>query len=492
MHVKAVIVFDPSQKPPAPIGGMSEEEALAEARLLYYYASVHVEPQDRRSQSSLIQGVVEFTKFVRQSDPVGDETEPLYIETDQLLYLVTPMTDSEGKIFLAIIFDRAMIRSKKYAKMILQRFQTYYHLFHGNVESQMKAGFSLGMTMDDFVPSFISAETQLSSSIKMAPIAIRYAPVGAHALVAVHSLGLELLTEFQPTISGFAILYRGFLVSSSVEAHSLVALYSYLALNTMSGDVSNTKLLRPPYGRIGTAAIAPGGGSSAFGRCNFFDAENSSHGFLFGPTGSGEAVFSPQIFFPSEKGSRYLVAYIINGVMVIVFTRESPEFTFLKRLEAYLTDNSEFSEETLSLLRTDFAKAVETSGSTDEKFNVVYFNNQTKSMIPFDSSSSQGKDFKRSASLFAARFLTPFGSRIIQEGSQGEDVAANIDMLIDENPDIANVSVKASSNDGWKVFIRRGKDREIRFDFKDSKVPLWKVNSEISHFLNVRFDSVAL
>jgi hypothetical protein len=40
--------------------------------------------------------------------------------------------------------------------------------------------------------------------------------------------------------------------------------------------------------------------------------------------------------------------------------------------------------------------------------------------------------------------------------------------------------------------MRKGKDREMKFDFKDTKLPLWKVNSDISNFLKVKFESVVL
>jgi hypothetical protein len=485
--IKALIVFDPNRKPDNSHRiGLCEEEALAEARLLYYYATCHVDQSERRSQSSLIQGVVEFSTFVNQTEP--DKSSPLSIETDQLLYLVKEI---ESQIFISIIFERNRI-SERNSKIILSRFIQYYHLFHGSLVKQLASGYSLSVTMDDFVPSFIASEGTCG---KLTCSAIRYAPVEAHTLVAVHSLGLELLTEFQNIISDFSILYRGFLVSSSIDPHKLAPLYSYVALNSATGEVSNTKLLRPPYGRIGTAAIALGGGSSAFGRCNFFDADNSSHGFLFGPTGSGEAVFCPPIYMMEATEPKYLVAYMINGVMVLVLAKESPEFTFCKRFEAYLTDNNEFNQETLSLLRSDFSRG---ATSKDERFDFVYLNNETKSLFQFDSSGSENK-LKRGNSIFSSsRLLTPFGSRIFSDKSEGEggqsedQLTGKIDQLVEEHPEIANIAVKASSNDTWKVFIRRGQEREMRFDFKDSKIPLWRVNSDISHFLKVRFDSIVL
>jgi hypothetical protein len=490
MGIKAVIVFDPKAEKQQ-ISGLAEEEALAESRLLFYYATCHVEPSERRSQASLIQGAFEFTKFVKNEKDDKRSSE-FKIETDQLLFTVRELDEN---IYIALVVERAKL-NESVTSLILDRLISYYFLLHGSVREQLAQGFALSTTMDDFIPCFVASET-ITSGV---PVSIRYAPVEAHALVAVHSLGLELLSEFRDSgILDFAIMYRGYLVSSSMEPDVLAPLYSYLVMNSSTGEVSNVKLLRPPYGRIGTPAIALGGGSSAFGRSNFFDADNASNGFLFGPTGGGEAVFSPKVFLKGETNtsvsSGYLLAYILNGVMVAVITRESPEYVLSKRIETFLVDNHELNEETLSLLRADFAKHL-LNAHVKENFDFVYLNKVSKSLIPFNSSSGK-KDFKRGTSFFSSRFVYPFGGGAHAQNSASQTareqaIDSRIAATVTENPDIASLALKASSDDGWKVFMRKGHEREMKFDFKDPKLPLWKVNADIAHFLKVRFESVVL
>jgi hypothetical protein len=490
MSIKAVIVFDPIRIP-KDSQFENPEDALAEAKLLYYYsAGVQVERAEQRSQAGLIQGVVDFTTFV--STCGGDKpesTQPVSVETEQLRYLIKEI---EKNIFLTICFDRIGI-TESVCNTVFDRFTHYYFLLHGSIINQLNRGFALNLTMDDFVPSFIAAEaTGVTRSV---PLAIRYAPVDAHALVSVHAVGLELLTEFnKASLCDFAILYRGFLVSSSIDPDSLAPLYAYLAQNPVTGDVSNIKLLRPPYGRIGTpAAVEVGGGSSAFGRCNYFDADNNSNGFLFGATGAGEGIFSPKIYL-NNNTEGFLIAYLINGMMVVGISKEKPSFVMLKRLETFLSDNNELNDETLPLLRSDYAKAMASKG---EGFDFVYLNKISKSLIPIDSALSR-KDMKRASSFFTSRFMYPFSDRpgssakTAEEETRGDVLDSNINVLADYSQDISQIAVKSGSNDGWKVFMRKGKDREMKFDFKDTKLPLWKVNSDISNFLKVKFESVAL
>ena len=484
--IRAIFIFDPTRtvvgSPKSDIvNTISAEDALADAKLIFYHSSVPIDASERRNQSNLIQGVVDFSRFVKYPGGCDNKTDPLTVETDMFMFVVRQV---EPDIYVCMCFDRNAI-SLVVAKNFLERFYDVYFLLHGRIRDR------LTVSMDDFVPAYISAET-IGSLAKNIPTAIRYAPVEAHALVSVHSLGLELMSEFQAYFSDFAILYRGFLVSSSIDPHSLAPLYSYLAMSSASGEVSNIKLLRPPYGRIGTpAAMESDGGSSSFGRCNYFDVDNSSHGFLFGPTGAGEAVFAPRVYLRSLTEG-YLVSFLINGVMVVVVSRQVPEYVTLKRLETFLSDNNEFNEETLSLLRTDFTKSM--AQTNHENFDLVYVNKVSKSLISFESTQGR-KDMKRASSFFTSRFMYPFNDRNNTGKNEAEDhnnVWSNIDHLTDACNDVSQIAVKQSSEEGWKVFMRRGKDREMRFDFRDAKIPLWKVHSDIANFLKVKFVSVAL
>jgi hypothetical protein len=479
--VRAVIVFDPS-KTAVETPGMSIEDATADAKMLYYYSPEVVEVGDRRNQSNLLQGVVEFGSFIDSpAEPAQSHSKSFSVDTEQLSIEILQV---EQGLFLAIVVGKP--NSGDSAQFLL-RFYAYYKLLHGTFRDQLASRIPLSSTLDDFTPCFVAAECGPTRAL---PIAIRYAPIEPHSLVSVHALGLELACEFENWIIGFAMLFKGFLVSTSIRPEALAPLFTYLVMNPVTGDVSNTKLLKPPYGRIGTPAIARGGGSSAFGRCNYFDSENSSHGFLFGPTGAGESVFCPHVVL-EDGTSGYLVAYIINGLMAVAVVRSVTEFAPFRRFENFFTDNNELNDEVVPLLRSDFAKV---QNVAKEQFDFVYLNSVNKALIPHDASAASAA-MKKGQSFFSGRFLYPFndkGKRIDAATPEDTEISAAIERLAESSPDIAEIAVKASSNKGWKVFIRRGKQRQVSFDFKESKVPLWKVDADIANFLQVKFESVML
>lgn len=477
--IRAVIVFDPSRAVSGdPNPSLSPEDAVADAKLLYYYSPDFVDPSDRRNQSNLLQGIVEFGSFIDSpADTAASYSKPFSVDTENSVIAIQQV---EANVFLCIVVSNLALCD---THTILHHLYSYYKLLHGSIWDQK----TLSGTMDDFLPNFFAAE--LGANQRLAPIAIRYAPIDAHALVAVHALGLELICEFESWILGFGFFFKGFLVSSSFVPDAFAPLFAYLVMNATTAAVSNTKLLRPPYGRIGTPAIA-GGGSSAFGRCNYFDSDNYSHGFLFGPTGVGESVFCPQVEL-NDGTKGYLVAYIINGLMAVLVVRSNTQFGTFKRFENFLTDNHELNDEIIPLLRSDFAKA---HNGGKEQFDFEYLNGVNKSLIPHDSHAATA-GLKKSQSFFSGRFLHAFndkGKRTDSVAGEDIEVSAAIERLADSNDEISQIAVKAASNKGWKVFVRRGQQRQIRFDFKDSKIPLWKVDVEIAHFLQVKFESIML
>ena len=468
--VRAVILFDPSR------------EDLTDSKLVYYYGG-SLDESERRNESNLIQGVVDFAFFC--SNGSSDMSDPVTIETEYLIFLVNVL---EASLRICLVFlnkDRISLSS---GKSIMNKFITTYFLLHGSISDQSSKGIPLSSSMDDFVPAFVAAESSRSKSIESA---IRYAPVDRHAFLAVHSLGLEILDEFKNQISHFAFLFKGFLISTSLEPDLLAPLYAYLVMDSCNGSVSNTKLLKSPYGRISTPAVVPGGGSSSFGRCNVFDSENSSHGFLFGPTGGGGAgVFCPLVYLQNNT-KRYLCVYLINSFMVVLLLQSISDFELFKRIENVFTDNHVFDDEIVPLVRSDFAKSI--TDLANPSFEFTYRNLINKSLIISDNCMNGG-DRKRS--LLSRTFLYPFSDRNV---SKSPDMHGYEDPLrykifeLAKNFDrISNISVKKSSSEGWRIFTRRGPFREVEFFFRDPKTPLWKVNAEIENVFRHKFDSIFL
>lgn len=82
--ITAVIVFDPlaravrrldeNSDPQESLPSISHEDAEADAKLLYYYPADSSRVEDRRNQSNLIQGVLEFAKYCRNDPKIPTQT----------------------------------------------------------------------------------------------------------------------------------------------------------------------------------------------------------------------------------------------------------------------------------------------------------------------------------------------------------------------------------------------------------------------------------
>ena len=360
---------------------------------------------------------------------------------------------------------------EKVCETIFENFKAHLFLLHGPIRAIAEKQHL--DSLDDFIPAFLRAENACMH-------AIRYAPVERHSLVSVHSLGLELMAEFHPNVRQFAILYKGLVVSSSFDPTTFAPLYSYLV--SQGNSVSNTKLTEPPFGRIGTPAILPGGGSSSFGRSNAFDKDRNSHGFLLGPTGQGESVFCPIVHFPNAS-SGYLCVYILNGLLVALVLGDVSQFSFFKRIEKFLVDNNEINYEILSLLRNDMAAGSE--GKSSKNFTYRFHNRINNSLMTDEAMEKGGRRF---FGQLNNTFMYPFTKAQPTDGASKSELTATMMSLVESSP-IDELAVKPSSNEGWTVFRRRN-DRELLFEFNDPKMPLWKVNSEIANFIGIKFNSV--
>jgi hypothetical protein len=265
-------------------------------------------------------------------------------------------------------------------------------------------------------------------------------------------------------------------------------------MDSHSGSVSNSKLLNSPYGRINSPAVVEGGGSSSFGRCNFFDSDNSSNGFLFGPTGGGSSVFCPEIHL-RDGSSHFLCVYVINNFMIVVLLRNLNNFELFKSIELFFTENSAFNDEIIPLVRSDFAKSA--NSSPNFAFDFTYRNLVNKSLIASDRNTFGEHNRKeKKPSFFSRSFLYPFTDRFASgtpDTLRFEDlVKCKIADVAKKFNDISNISVKKSTNDGWRVLRRSGLFREVDFHFNDPKTPLWKINTEIQYVFRHKFDSIFL
>lgn len=453
MHV---IVFDPVQRP---------SEDGVDGHLLY---------GDSKVFAALMQGVIDFVGFCRNGVPENDGDH--YIVTTELHVVV--MRRVETRVVLAVSFKRGEVGNRR-GKNLFEKFYSQYVLLHGGFEMQQQQGFPLRDTLDDFVAAFTAAETTSQDLFA----GIKYAPVERHAFLAVHALGMEIVSEYV-SVKNFLILFNGLLVSTGLDPVVAAPLYHYLAVEG-NGNVSNKKLTRPPYGRISTPAVLPGGGSSSFGRCIRL---TGTKGFLFGTDDEGNS-FCPLVYLAQE--AYYLCAYLLDGLMFVFLldSTNKPDNTLFTKLAHQLSSNLDIPRDVVPLLESDMKHAqADDNDPSVVPFEFTYRNPLNESVI--------GGDPKKMSHAKSKWAMIPFGGaskRLSAPDPVRESLKDRMHALMGSDDEVVEVSVKTGSNEGWMHASRGVTGREILIDMhKDPKVPLWKALEEIDTFTSSRFSTVFL
>jgi hypothetical protein len=442
----SLVIFDPSER-------VAEEGP--DGHMLYaYYAE--------KNFASLMQGVVDFTNFWKT-----DKREFYTIRTEMHVILLREVEDS---IILGMVFPGSVETSKKF----FSKFHETYILLHGTIRHQIEHIYPLQDTMDDFIPAFIAAEM---GGIPRTT-GIRYAPVERHAFLAVHALGMELVDEYEP-VEEFAILFAGHLVSTSLDPVAFRPLFEYLVETT--AGVSNRKLASPPYGRIATPAVLPGGGSSSFGRTN----QIGEKGFLFGADDSGN-VFCPLVYIHSEGLQRpfYLCAYLLDELMFVFLLNSDskPAASLFQKLSHQVSSNLDIHRELVPLLRSDLKHSQADDSAVP--FGFAYRNPMNAAVMSKDSAKSEGK----------SRFgFGGWGKQAATVDHAREALKQRMHALAESDDEIVEISVKSGTNQGWIHFEKGCTGRELMVDMhNDPKNPLWKALEEIDTFTSNKFSTVFL
>lgn len=172
-------------------------------------------------------------------------------------------------------------------------------------------------------------------------------------------------------------------------------LYRYLMLVRGCAAVDAEKLVKPPYGRVYTAAAKPGGGCSSFGRAaygsrrrssaveeedaedeDFFVVEGNSSesrgsAFLFGPTGL-HSVFMPLVHMADDT-TRHLLLLREGHLQLILLLHEHSGFpihdpAFLQHLRNFALEAGLRDLE--KVLAQEFHRVVH----QEDIFRFIYFN----------------------------------------------------------------------------------------------------------------------
>jgi len=473
---------------------MSPEEIDADTKLIYYFPSETTPIEDRRNQSSMIRGMIDFSVFCSNGQ-IADITKEYFKVRSSNNFIIAK---NIGGIFLAIVFDFSSGVTEQYCMQMYGNFLSIFHLLHGPIQS-LSANGTLSDMLDDFVPSYVAAESS-GDAKNIFFTGIRYAAVDRHGFVGMHALNLEILANHETEILESIILFDGNLVCSSLSPERLRPLYEYLVMNTRTGAVDHAKLSVSPYGRIGTPAALPGGGSSSFGRSNRF-SENS--GWLFGPTGEGECVFCPSVHVVPESSSdvtgQPMAAFVISKLMFIFLFAPGKKQTFstFREIEIFLTDNNELHKEILPLLVQDAAAANAADlKEQSSSLEFTYLNKLNQSMMCSVGSNGIKQNTTHAGprkfwSSMTANFI--IRSNPSSNGTtemMSEQLSGRMRGMIADRDDVFEIAVKLSPNDGWQLVKKSKSDREMFFKFKNPKFPLWKILEDIEVVSETRFSSV--
>ncbi|KAL8444722.1 hypothetical protein Emag_005351 [Eimeria magna] len=299
---------------------LSWEEKEQEAKVIFSYP-LNREPEERRSQAGLLEGLLMFTK------PFSPHEAPLRsISTDK--YTIV-LEEVEPDYWLAI----------SNAASILP-YQCVHHKPQQQQQQQQTGTFAA-----NDLPSFNGADPSLNKGeqrridedtqedILLGVLRCMYATFRLlHNRIRHFVEGgrrQDLQDRSRATISPLmnTPLDEGPLVGPRVGGPSysglsfdddtLAVLYNYLVCSEGSAAVDMHKLLKPPFARVPTAAARRGGGCSSYGRAI---TEDGAARFIFGPV--GQFAFLPSVHFADES-SGSLLAIVHEQLLFLLVLDET-------------------------------------------------------------------------------------------------------------------------------------------------------------------------
>lgn len=390
--------------------GLSLEELEQEAKIVFSYPADR-EPEERRSQAGLLEGLLTFTK------PFTPGEMPLRsISTDK--YTVV-MEDVEQDYWLAITFaanalscfnatdptqtyDAKRVDEDTQEDVLLGVLRSFYAMFrllHGRIGLYRETGRlqELQDVLNDFCPAFVETVDCRKLSLFHSISGYHFAPVDRLPYLSVPSL-ISLLQQTYSCIHHAALLMNGCLVYHSMNTplderfpqgsregdptysglefkdDALAMLYSYLVSSDGSAAVDMYKLLKPPFGRVPTAAARPGGGCSSFGRAI---TEEGQTNFIFGPV--GQFAFLPTIHM-ADDSTGSLLAIVHEQLLLVLVLDDSDErisdVSFLQLIRSAAVDGPCGLRELNNVLFPEFKKIMK----QEDTYRFIYFNHANRAV----------------------------------------------------------------------------------------------------------------
>ncbi|KAL8273581.1 hypothetical protein Esti_002508 [Eimeria stiedai] len=388
---------------------LSWEEKEQEAKLVFSYP-LNREPEERRSQAGLLEGLLMFTK------PFSPHEAPLRsISTEK--YIIV-LEEVEPNYWLAItsaanaLFSGAgpslnegeqeRINEDTQEDILLGVLRCMYatfRLLHSRIGSFLEGGRrqELEDVLRDFCPAFIDSLDLRRLSVFHAISGYHFAPVDRLPYLCVPSL-VSVLQQNYSCIQHAALLLSGCLVYHSMntpldegplvgprvwgpsysglsfDGDTLAVLYNYLVCSEGSAAVDMHKLLKPPFGRVPTAAARRGGGCSSFGRAI---TEEGAARFIFGPV--GQFAFLPSVHF-ADDSSGSLLAIVHEQLLFLLVLDETDrrisDVSFLQSIRSAAVDGPCGLRELNAVLASEFRKVMK----QEDTYRFIYFNHANRAI----------------------------------------------------------------------------------------------------------------
>ncbi|OEH74969.1 hypothetical protein cyc_00465 [Cyclospora cayetanensis] len=386
--------------------GLSREEREQESKIIYSYPP-NREPEERRSQAGLLEGLLMFAKpFSPLGLPVQSICTEKYIivmeEVEKDFWL--SMTFAANAVSSLAIPEKASHRADEDTEEaillgVLRGFYALFRLLHGRFGAFLERDrrHELLDVLNDYAPSFVETLDGSRLSLFNAVAGFHFAPVDRLPYLAVPSL-ISLLKHNYPCILHAALLLNGCLVYHSMntpvddgclmgsseirhqaaglsfEPEALLVLYNYLVCTEGNASVDPHKLLKPPYARVPTAAARPGGGCSSFGRSV---REEGNPCFLFGPV--GQFAFLPTVHL-GDNSTGCLLALLYEQLLLILVLDETDQrisdVTFLQSLRTAAVEGPCGLRELNGILSSEFKKVMK----QEDTYRFIYFNQANRAI----------------------------------------------------------------------------------------------------------------
>lgn len=385
--------------------GLSREEQEQEAKIVYSYPPDR-EPEERRSQTGLLEGLLMFTKpFASREVPLRTISTDKYIivveEVEKDYWLAITFAANALPCFNATDPTQASCEVKRIDDDtqedillgVLRSIYATFRLLHGRIGLYQETGRrqELEDVLNDFCPAFLETIDSRKLSVFHTIAGYHFAPVDRLPYLSVPSL-IALLQQNYPCIHHAALLLNGCLVYHSMntplderrpvgpcerrlaysglefEDDALIVLYSYLVSTEGSAAVDMHKLLKPPFGRVPTAAARPGGGCSSFGRAIM---EDGPANFIFGTI--GQFAYLPTIHM-ADDSTGSLLAVVHEQLLLVLILDGSDErisdVSFLQHVRSAAVEGPCGLRELNAVLSAEFKKIMR----QEDTYRFIYFN----------------------------------------------------------------------------------------------------------------------